>query len=128
MTQTVSAAAAQGDRSENADYTYGKKRLREIDSRVRHLRRRLDGMTVVAAPPSDPRRAFFGAWVTLEDDSGALHRHRIVGPDEFDMAPDYISMDAPLGRALLGKGLDADVTLQLPDGPRHLIVVAVDYE
>ena len=80
VTATVSAAAAQGDRSENADYTYGKKRLREIDSRVRHLRRRLDGMTVVDQPPSDPRRVFFGAWVTLEDEAGAEHGYRIVGP------------------------------------------------
>jgi transcription elongation factor GreB len=128
VTQSVSAAAAQGDRSENADYTYGKKRLREIDARVRHLRRRLEGMNVVSNPPSDPRRAFFGAWVTIEDDAGARHRHRIVGPDEFDMAADYISMDAPLGRALLGKGLDAEITLQLPDGPRQLTVVAIEYE
>lgn len=128
VTQAVAAAAAQGDRSENAEYTYGKKRLREIDARVRHLRRRLDGMTVVSDPPSDPRRAFFGAWVTLEDDSGAEHRYRIVGPDEFDMANDYVSMDAPLGRALLGKSLDAQITLELPDGARRYVIIAIDYQ
>src|SRR5436190_17695520 len=96
VTQAVSEAAAQGDRSENAEYTYGKRRLREIDSRVRFLRQRLDGMVVVEHPPSDPQRVFFGAWVELEDEQGNLHRHRIVGPDEFDQAEGYISMDAPL--------------------------------
>src|SRR5690242_21789625 len=86
VTQAVAAAAAQGDRSENAEYTYGKKRLREIDRRVRFLRKRLDGMTIVDKPPSDPKRVYFGAWVTLEDDDGKQTKYRIVGPDEFDMA------------------------------------------
>src|SRR5580765_2159994 len=101
VTQAVSEAAAQGDRSENADYIYGKRRLREIDSRVRFLRKRLDGMVIVDEAPSDPRRVFFGAWVTLESQDGAESCYRIVGPDEFDMAPAYISMDSPLGRALM---------------------------
>ena len=127
VTEAVAAAAAQGDRSENAEYTYGKKRLREIDARVRHLRRRLDGMTVVDQPPSDPRRVFFGAWVTLEDDAGAERRYRIVGPDEFDRAPEYISMDAPLARALLGKPVDAGIRLETPEGPRHYVIVDVAY-
>jgi transcription elongation factor GreB len=127
VTEAVAAAAAQGDRSENAEYTYGKRRLREIDARVRHLRRRLDGMTVVEAPPSDPQRVFFGAWVTLEDETGAEQRYRIVGPDEFDLSPQYISMDAPLARALLGKALDGDVRLETPDGPRHYVIVDVQY-
>jgi transcription elongation factor GreB len=128
VTEAVAAAAAQGDRSENAEYTYGKKRLREIDARVRHLRRRLDGMTIVAQPPSDLRRVFFGAWVTLEDEAGERIRYRIVGPDEFDRAPDYISMDAPLARALLGKSLDADIRLETPDGLRHYVIVDVQYD
>jgi transcription elongation factor GreB len=102
VTQAVSEAAAQGDRSENAEYTYGKRRLREIDRRVRFLRKRLDGMVVVAQAPSDRRRIFFGAWVTLEDDRGEQRRYRIVGPDEFDMAADYISMDAPLAARCCG--------------------------
>lgn len=127
VTAAVSAAAAQGDRSENADYTYGKRRLREIDSRVRHLRRRLDGMTVVDQPPTDPRKVYFGAWVTLEDDDGEQHLHRIVGPDEFDMAPGYISMDAPLARALLGKPLDAEVRIEVPGGHRDVVIVAIAY-
>ncbi len=127
VTQAVSEAAAQGDRSENADYTYGKRRLREIDSRVRFLRKRLEDMVVVEQPPSDPRRVFFGAWVTVEDAAGAELCWRIVGPDEFDMAPSYISLDAPLARALLGKALDDDVTVTLPDGPRRYTIVNVRY-
>ncbi len=127
VTQAVSEAAAQGDRSENADYTYGKKRLREIDSRVRFLRRRLDGMVVVAQPPSDRQRVFFGAWVTVEDEHGTASTVRIVGPDEFDMAPGYVSMDAPLARALLGKRLDDEVAVALPGGERRVVVVAIRY-
>jgi transcription elongation factor GreB len=127
VTQTVSAAAAQGDRSENADYTYGKKRLREIDGRVRFLRKRLEGMKVVDQPPSDRQRVFFGAWVTVEDEAGAEQRHRIVGPDEFDSSPGYISMDAPLARALLGKKLDDEVQVSVPGGMRRLIIVDVQY-
>jgi len=127
VTEAVAAAAAQGDRSENAEYTYGKKRLREIDTRVRHLRRRLDGMTVVDQPPSDPLRVFFGAWVTLEDETGTARRYRIVGPDEFDSSPEFISMDAPLARALLGKRLDAEIRLETPEGPRHFVIVDVAY-
>jgi len=128
VTQAVAAAAAQGDRSENAEYTYGKRRLREIDRRVRFLRQRLDGMVIVAQQPSDPRRVFFGAWVELEGQDGARLRHRIVGPDEFDMAPGYISMDAPLGRALLRRALDEEVTVAAPGGDRVYLIVAVEYE
>jgi transcription elongation factor GreB len=128
VTQAVSEAAAQGDRSENAEYTYGKRRLREIDRRVRFLRKRLDGMTVVDQPPADRRRVFFGAWVTLEDDAGRQYRHRIVGPDEFDTAEGYISMDAPLARALLRKALDDEFTVELPGGSRTFTIVEIRYE
>ena len=128
VTSAVSAAAAQGDRSENAEYTYGKKRLREIDSRVRFLRNRLDGMTVVENPPSDRRRVFFGAWVELEEDDGVIHRHRIVGPDEFDQAAGYISMDAPLAKALMGKGLDVEITLSVAGQERRYTIVGIEYE
>jgi transcription elongation factor GreB len=127
VTQAVAAAAAQGDRSENAEYTYGKRRLREIDRRVRFLRQRLQGMVIVTAPPADPRRVFFGAWVSLESAAGEPLRYRIVGPDEFDLAPGYISMDSPLGRALLRKGLDDEVTVEAPGGPRTLTIVAIEY-
>jgi transcription elongation factor GreB len=128
VTQAVSEAAAQGDRSENAEYTYGKRRLREIDRRVRFLRKRLDGMTVVDKPPSDRRRVFFGAWVTLEDDDGQQFRHRIVGPDEFDMAEGYISMDAPLARAMMRKSLDEEFAVELPGGARRYTIVDIRYE
>src|SRR6201994_702060 len=106
VTQAVAEAAAQGDRSENAEYTYGKRRLREIDARVRHLRKRLEGMVVVREPPSDPQRVFFGARVTLEASDGTRREYRIVGPDEFGEEPGGISMDAPLARSLLGKSLN----------------------
>jgi len=128
VTQAVSEAAAQGDRSENAEYTYGKKRLREIDRRVRFLRKRLDGMTVVDKPPTDRGRVYFGAWVTLEDDDGKQTRHRIVGPDEFDMEPGYISMDAPLARALMRKALDEEVKVELPGGSKVVVIVDIAYE
>jgi transcription elongation factor GreB len=128
VTQAVAAAAAQGDRSENADYTYGKRRLREIDRRVRFLRRRLEGMVIVDQPPADPERVFFGAWVELEAEDGTRRRYRIVGPDEFDMAPGYISMDSPLGRALLRRRIEEEVTVETPVGSRLYLIVAIEYE
>jgi transcription elongation factor GreB len=127
VTAAVAAAAAQGDRSENAEYTYGKRRLREIDRRVRFLRSRLEGIVIVEQPPSDPQRVFFGARVTLARDDGAQLRYRIVGPDEFDMAADYISMDAPLARALMGRRVDDEVALELAAGTQRYTIVAVDY-
>jgi transcription elongation factor GreB len=127
VTQAVAEAAAQGDRSENAEYTYGKRRLREIDRRVRFLRKRLEGMTIVDQPPSDPKRVFFGAWVSLESEDGTESRYRIVGPDEFDMATGYISMDSPLGRALLRRALDDEVSVELPGGARKFVIVEISY-
>jgi transcription elongation factor GreB len=127
VTQAVQEAAAQGDRSENAEYIYGKRQLREIDRRVRFLRQRLDGMVVVDQPPSDLKRVFFGAWVTLEDDNGDEVIYRIVGPDEFDAAPRYISMDAPLGRALLGKRLDEEIKVEVPGGVKMYVLVGLRY-
>lgn len=128
VTQAVQEAAAQGDRSENAEYIYGKRQLREIDRRVRFLRQRLDGMVVVGAPPSDRSRVFFGAWATLEDDDGNEVEYRIVGPDEFDAATGWISMDSPLGRALMGKRLDDEVKVELPGGAKTYVIVGVRYE
>ena len=127
VTQAVSEAAAQGDRSENAEYVYGKRRLREIDSRVRFLRKRLDGMVVVETTPSDARRVFFGAWVTVEYEDRQRATYRIVGPDEFDMQHDYISMDAPLARALLRRALDDEVEVELPGGKQRIAIVGVAY-
>jgi transcription elongation factor GreB len=128
VTAAVAAAAAQGDRSENAEYTYGKRRLREIDRRVRFLRRRLDGMIIVDQPPADAGRVFFGAWVVLEAEDGTRARYRIVGPDEFDMAPGYISMDSPLGRALMRRSLDEEVTVEAPAGQSVYLIVSIEYE
>jgi transcription elongation factor GreB len=131
VTQAVSEAAAQGDRSENAEYTYGKRRLHEIDRRVRFLRKRLEGMSIIdpvaGLARRDPKRVYFGAWVQIESDAGALRWHRIVGPDEFDMDNDYVSMDSPLGRCLMGKGIDDEVTVDLPGGAATITVAAISY-
>jgi transcription elongation factor GreB len=128
VTQAVAEAAAQGDRSENAEYVYGKRRLREIDRRVRFLRQRLEGMIIVDKPPADTARIFFGAWVTLESPQGGRERYRIVGPDEFDRAPNYISMDSPLGRALLRRQLRDELTVELPGGARTLVITHIQYD
>jgi transcription elongation factor GreB len=128
VTRAVQEAAAQGDRSENAEYIYGKKQLREIDARVRFLRKRLEGMTVVDKPPSDPSRVYFGAWVKVEDDDGADFEYRIVGPDEINDLPGYISMDSPLARALMRKAVDDEVTVEMPAGAKHYAVVGIRYE
>ncbi|MBD2836397.1 transcription elongation factor GreB [Pseudomonas sp. JM0905a] len=127
VTQAVSEAAAQGDRSENAEYTYGKKMLREIDSRVRFLTKRLENLKVVRDRPADPGKVYFGAWVTLEDDDGEQARYRIVGPDEFDLKQNLISIDSPLARALVGKALDAEVRVNTPTGEMTWYVVEIDY-
>jgi transcription elongation factor GreB len=127
VTQAVSEAAAQGDRSENADYIYGKRRLREIDRRVRHLTTRLDLLMVVTEPPSYPDRVFFGAWVSLESDGGEEFTYRIVGPDEFDVSLGYISMDSPMGRALMGKREGDDVVVQRPAGKAVFTILDVRY-
>jgi transcription elongation factor GreB len=128
VTRAVAEAAAQGDRSENAEYIYGKKQLREIDRRVRYLRKRLDGLVVVSRPPDDRSRVFFGAWVTVEDDEGHESEVRIVGPDEIDPARRYVSMDSPLARALLGKRRDEEVTVEVPGGRRRYLVAGIRYE
>ncbi|KAB0549684.1 transcription elongation factor GreB [Pseudomonas argentinensis] len=127
VTRSVSEAAAQGDRSENAEYTYGKKMLREIDSRVRFLTKRLEKLKVVDTRPSDPDKVYFGAWVTVEDEDGVEARYRIVGPDELDLKLNLISIDSPLARALVGKGLDAEVRVQTPTGDKYWYIVAIDY-
>jgi transcription elongation factor GreB len=128
VTRKVAEAAAMGDRSENAEYIYGKKQLREIDGRVRFLSKRLDELQVVNRPPPDRERIFFGAWVTLEDEAGVQLRYRLVGPDEFDMNPAYISIDAPLARALLKKQRDDEVRLAHPGAERVYRVVEIFYE
>lgn len=128
VTRAVQEAAAQGDRSENAEYTYGKKQLREIDARVRYLRKRLEGMVIVDRPPDDRSRIFFGAWITLEDDAGASLAVRIVGPDEIAAMEGYISMDSPLARALRLKTVEDEVTIEVPGGTRTFVVTKIRYE
>jgi transcription elongation factor GreB len=128
VTKAVQEAAAQGDRSENAEYIYGKKQLREIDRRVRFLAKRLDAMTVVDRAPPDRSRIFFGAWVSLEMEDGAASRYRLVGPDEIDHAPGYISIDAPLARALLKKQVDDEVIVKTPAGEQVYFVTGIAYE
>jgi transcription elongation factor GreB len=128
VTRALTAAAAEGDRSENAEYIYRKKELREIDRRVRYLQKRLPELKVVSSPPSNTAMVFFGAWVTLEDDQGREVVYRIVGADEFDSARGWISMDSPIARALMKRTLEDEVRVDTPGGSRHYLVVRVSYE
>jgi transcription elongation factor GreB len=127
VTQTVHEAAKNGDRSENGDYIYGKRRLREIDSRVRFLTKRMEALTVVDRLPDDKNKVFFGAWVTLEDDNGSQKTYRIVGPDEFDLNQQKLSMDSPLAKAMLGKRLDDEIILKKPEGEEFFYIVKIEY-
>ncbi|GAB3290289.1 transcription elongation factor GreB [Parahaliea aestuarii] len=127
VTQTVHEAAKNGDRSENGDYIYGKRRLREIDSRVRFLNKRLDELKVVDRAPDNTGKVYFGAWVTLEDEHGEEQQWRIVGPDEFDLAAGKLSMDSPMARAMLGRALDDEVTVRSPTGERHFYITEIRY-
>lgn len=128
VADTVHEAAKNGDRSENGDYIYGKRRLREIDSRVRFLNKRLDEVEIVQRAPSDTGKVFFGAWVTLENEAGDESRWRIVGPDEFDLANSKLSMDSPMARALIGKRLDDEVKVQSPSGEQLYYVTHISYQ
>jgi transcription elongation factor GreB len=121
----VEAAAALGDRSENAEYLYGKRKLRELDRRLRFLSERMDALTIFEPSPHPGGRAFFGAWVTVEDEEGLARTYRLVGPDEFDVQAGLISVEAPLGRALLGKRGGDVALVRRPAGPLELTVVAV---
>ncbi len=127
VTQAVHEAAKQGDRSENAEYIYGKKQLRQIDSRIRFLRKRLDVLQVVDQVPKETSKVFFGAWVTLEDDDGNVKQYRIVGPDEFADKNEYISMDSPIAKALLGRTLDDAVTVNTPGGKVNWVIIDIEY-
>ncbi|NQD38970.1 transcription elongation factor GreB [Permianibacter sp. IMCC34836] len=127
VTAAVAAAAALGDRSENAEYIYGKKQLREIDRRIRFLEKRLQEVKVIDQLPADRQRVFFAAWVTLEDDHGEQHCYRLVGPDEIDADRRYISIDSPLARALVKKALDDELSVRTPAGETHYVIVAIAY-
>ncbi len=128
VTAALAAAAAEGDRSENAEYIYRKKQLREIDSRIHHLKNRLEDIVVVDTRPADPSQIFFGAWVRLEDEEGVVNEYRIVGPDEFDSAKGLISMDSPMARALMKKREGDEVIVKKPKGDAVITIVRVQYE
>ena len=124
----VEAAAALGDRSENAEYVYGKKKLRELDRRLRELSERMDALTVIDPRPHPSGRAYFGAWVTVEHEDGTERRYRLVGPDEFDVESGLLSVDAPLGRALLGKRKGDVVKFLRPAGAVEVTLVRVSWK
>ena len=128
ITDEVAVAAAHGDRSENAEYIYGKKKLREIDRRIRFLRKRLDAVNVVHPPKDQPQQIFFGAWFTIEDEEGEEKTYRIVGTDELDLAARKISVASPVAQALLGKRVGDTTLIQRPRGPTEVTVVKVWYE
>lgn len=128
VVSALAAAAAEGDRSENAEYIYRKKQLREMDRRIRYLQKRLPELKVIGRKPADTTRIFFGAWVTLEDGAGNTSTYRIVGPDELDTGKGWISIDSPLARALLKKGVDEDVRVATPQGEREYFVIDVSYD
>lgn len=128
VVRALSEAAAEGDRSENAEYTYRKKQLGEIDRRVRYLSKRLENLRVVDTVPSDPEAVFFGATVALEHvETGEISRYRIVGPDETDAERGWISIDSPMARALLKKRVDDEFEVELPGGRHGFAIVAVGY-
>jgi transcription elongation factor GreB len=128
VTHEVAEAAALGDRSENAEYIYGKRRLREIDRRVRTLTKLLEKLTVVTEAPGDRERVFFGAVVTVEDEAGQRATYRLVGPDETDAGAGRISVESPMARALLGKRVGDDALVRRPKGESELLVTAVRYD
>ncbi|GGI77954.1 transcription elongation factor GreB [Shewanella hanedai] len=128
ITKKVQEAAAQGDRSENADYTYNKRLLRQIDSRVRYLVQRVENLTIVDYSPQQEGKIFFGAWIELENEAGDIVQYRIVGKDELDTKLGYITIDSPMARALIGKQVDDEVTVTTPSGSKEWYVNKIQYK
>ena len=128
VTEAVTAAAAEGDRSENAEYIYRKKELREIDRRIRYLQKRLSVLKVVREHPSTPDKIYFGAWVELSDEEGTESKVRIVGPDEIDPSQHWISIDSVVARALLKKEEGDEVLVKAPGGETIYIVESISYQ
>ncbi len=128
VTREVTAAAALGDRSENAEYIYGKKRLREIDRRIEFLRKLIDVLQVVQPGQVARDKVYFGAWVTLEDEIGTEVCYRLVGPDESDVENGLISIESPLGRTLVGKSEGDDIVVDRPAGRAHYTLLQIRYE
>ncbi len=127
VTQAVSDAAALGDRSENAEYIYGKRRLREIDRRVRFLTKRLDALTIVEPSPMQEGKVFFGAWIKLENEDGDQQIYRIVGADEFDPKKNYISINSPVARALIGHKVGDEISVITPNGKAFYDIIDISY-
>ncbi len=128
VTQSVTEAAAHGDRSENAEYKEGKRRLREIDRRIRVLRKRLEVLQVVYYSSQQEGRVFFGAWVELENEEGKIVHYRIVGSDEFDPRKNAISINSPMSKALIGKSVDTEVIVDTPEGRKEWFINAIQYK
>ena len=124
VVQGVADAAAEGDRSENAEYIYGKKRLREIDRQLKHLGTRLK-LLKVSSLPVNPKQVTFGCWVTYEDEEGNERCYQLVGPDEFDVSEGKISIDSPVGQALMHKRVDDEVTIKKPSGTITATIIAI---
>ena len=127
VTMALAAAAAEGDRSENAEYIYRKKELAGIDRRIRYLQKRMPDLKVIDSVPDNADQVFFGAQVELEDEGGELMRYRIVGPDELDVDKGWISVDSPLARAMLKKTVDDEIRLTTPEGVKQYIIVTIQY-
>jgi transcription elongation factor GreB len=127
VTQAVAEAAAMGDRSENAEYIYGKKQLRQIDSRIRFLSKRLSELIVVDRMPDDTSKVFFGAWIEIKDTDGNVYKYRIVGPDEFDPDKNFISIDSPMAKALLRMTEGNEVVVSRPNGTVKFVVTSIRY-
>lgn len=125
VVQGVSDAAAEGDRSENAEYIYGKKRLREIDRKLKQLGARLKVLKIAPSPPANPHRASFGCWVSYEDEEGCQYCYQLGGPDEFDVKQGIISIDSPVGQALLHKQVDDEVTIRRPGGDLTVYITSI---
>ena len=128
VTRQVSEAAALGDRSENADYIYGKKRLREIDKRIRYLTKRLESISIVETLPKDLAKVYFGAWVTIESGTGKIETVRLVGPDEIEPKSRWISINSPMARALIGKKRGDNCMVMTPEGKSEILIIDIEYE
>ena len=126
VTKAVAAAAAEGDRSENAEYIYRKKQLREIDSRIAYLQQRMPKLTIVRQT-QDMTRVFFGAWITIKDISEKEWRYRIVGADEFDINDDYITVDSPLAKSMIGKRVDDKIVFERQGLTQAFIIINIEY-
>lgn len=128
VVKALSAAAAEGDRSENAEYIYRKKQLGEIDRRVRYLTQRLQKLKIAPSAPTDTGAVFFGAWFEVEDEDGESHIYRIVGPDETNAPSGWISIDSPFARAALKKRVDDEFDAELPAGRKRFVITRVRYD